>query len=241
MPVVLWDIDGTLVRSRGARVSTRAFVRALRQVAHLPDELVYPTDAGGKTDAQIAREMLVALAVKDAHAPEFLARFGAAYLGELERDPALLADDLLVLPGVPAILDRLRAAGVPQSLLTGNLEPVARLKLACVGLDHYFAFEWGAYGSDHADRTCLVPMSRARIRAATGREPDQVVVIGDTPRDIACARAGSARAVAVATGTYSRDELLAHGPDAVLDDLQNTQAALEALLQYSTHTAAPIV
>jgi phosphoglycolate phosphatase len=238
--LVLWDIDGTLIRSRGGRVSTSAFVRALREVARLERELVYPSDVAGKTDNQIALEMLAALEVYDQTAQQLIEAFGAAYLRAIAGDPEKLRADLRVLPGVVEALERLRDVGVCQSLLTGNLEPVARLKLECAGLAEYFAFELGAYGSDHADRTCLVPITRERVRQFTGSEPRSIVVIGDTPRDIACARAGGARVVAVATGNYTRAELEAHRPDVVLDDLSDTQTVEKALLQYSTHTA-PIV
>ena len=240
-PVVLWDIDGTLVRSKGGRVSVTAFLSALREVGQIEGELPYPKDAGGKTDEQIALEVLLAAQIGDDHAAEILARFGAIYCSELERQRELLVGDLRVLPGVEAVLQRLHALGVTQSLLTGNLEPIARLKLACAGLDRYVEFDLGAYGSDNRDRTCLVPVSRERMRQRSGSELD-VVVVGDTPRDIACARAGGARVVAVATGNYTRAELEAHYPDRVLDDLQDTEAVVASLLRYSkSEEHAPIV
>jgi phosphoglycolate phosphatase len=239
--LVLWDIDGTLVRSH-ARVAVNAFMRALASVAELTSELAYPTDSGGKTDEQLALEVLVAAALDQDAAIDLLPRFRQAYAQEVQEQIEQLRADVRVLPGVPEALQAVQAAGCTQSLLTGNLEPIARLKLACAGLDHYFAFELGAYGSDHRDRTCLVPIARERVRAALGSEPAAVVVIGDTPRDIACARAGRARVIAVATGHYPAAELERHRPDAVLEDLRDTRAVLEALLGYSTSRhSAPIV
>jgi phosphoglycolate phosphatase len=235
--VVLWDIDGTLVRTRGGRVSVGAFLRALRSAFSLADDPPYPTDAGGKTDQQIALEILAAAAIDEDAADALLPVFGAAYLAELERERENLIGDLHVLPGVPEILARLQQLGITQSLLTGNLEPIARLKLACAGLDGYVNFELGAYGSDHRDRTCLVPVTRERLRQQLQLEDADVVVVGDTPRDIACARAGGARAIAVATGFYKRDQLEAHQPDVVLDDLSDTEAVVAALLRYSTSTS----
>jgi phosphoglycolate phosphatase len=231
-PVVLWDIDGTLVRSNGGRVSLTAFLRALRQVASLSDELAYPQDSGGKTDPQIAMELLLGAAIAEELATEMLAGFAAAYLTELERDRADLVTDLRVLPGVPQVLTRLQDLSVCQSLLTGNLEPIARLKLSAAGLDTYVDFELGAYGSDHADRTCLVPISGQRLGLRFGQhiDPQHIVVVGDTPRDIACARAGGARVVAVATGHFSRAELEAHQPDIVLDDLHDTDTVVSTVL-----------
>ncbi len=230
--VVLWDIDGTLVRTNGGRVSLTAFLRALRRTCNLPDDLAYPRDAGGKTDVQIAMELLVAASIAEDIALGMLNGFGEAYLTELQADQVDLTADLRVLPGVPAVLSRLKELGICQSLLTGNLEPIARLKLACAGLDSYVDFELGAYGSDHADRTCLVPVSRQRLRQRFGQEIDaaDIVVVGDTPRDIACARAGGARVIAVATGNFSRAELEAHQPDVVLDDLHDTDAVVAAML-----------
>src|SRR5579859_2625915 len=145
-PVILWDIDGTLVRTNGGRVSVNAFLRAMRRVATLPDELTYPTDAGGKTDMQIAIEVLVASAIAEDAALELLSGFGPAYLAELQSERAALIGDLRVLPGVPAALARLNELGICQTLLTGNLEPIARLKLAAAGLDCYVNFDLGAYG-----------------------------------------------------------------------------------------------
>jgi phosphoglycolate phosphatase len=245
-PVVLWDIDGTLVRSNGGRVAVNAFLRALRLSCRLEHDLPYPTDSGGKTDPQIALEMLAAASIGEPHAMRILDAFSGTYLSELQQQRDALVTDLRVLPGVAAILDHLRRRGVIQSLLTGNLQPVAKLKLACARIDGYLDFDLGAYGSDHADRACLVPIVRTRLRQRFGQaaEDTHIVVVGDTPRDIACARAGGARAIAVATGNFTREQLEPHQPDVLLDDLSDTQAVQQVLLQYSksrTHVPAPIV
>jgi phosphoglycolate phosphatase len=232
LPVIVWDIDGTLVRSRGGRVSVTAFLNALREAGQIEGELPYPKDAGGKTDEQIALEVLLAAQIGAEDAAEVLSRFGAVYFSMLEAQRDLLVGDLRVLPGVGAVLERLQSLGLTQSLLTGNLEPIARLKLACAGLDSYVDFDLGAYGSDNRDRTCLVPVTRQRLKRR-GLDLTNIVVVGDTPRDIACARAGGAHAVAVATGNYTRADLEAHQPDTVLDDLQDTEAVVAALLRYS--------
>ena len=230
--VVLWDIDGTLVRGSGGRVSVSAFLRALSLASGLPDGLPYPKDAGGKTDEQIALEVLLLASIAEDRAAQLLPAFREAYTSLLEQERHQLALDLRVLPGVPEALARLQALGVCQSLLTGNLEPIARLKLACAGLDQYVAFELGGYGSDHRDRDCLVPIVRQRLHKQLGREvaAADIVVVGDTPRDIACARAGGARVLAVATGNFSRAELEAHHPDVVFDDLSDTDAVMACLL-----------
>ena len=232
-PVVLWDIDGTLVRSNGGRVAVTAFLRALRLSCQLERDLPYPIDSGGKTDPQIALEMLAAASIVEPDALRVLDAFGPAYLAELQRQRDALVTDLRVLPGVSTILEQLSQRGVVQSLLTGNLEPVARLKLACAGIDRSIDFDLGAYGSDHADRSCLVPIVRGRLRQRFGEGADQMpmVVVGDTPRDIACARAGGVPAIAVATGNFTREQLAPHQPDALFDDLSHTEAVLEVLLE----------
>jgi phosphoglycolate phosphatase-like HAD superfamily hydrolase len=230
--VVLWDIDGTLIRTNGSRVAVSAFLRALRDVANLTADTPYPKDAGGKTDEQIALDVLIAAELAEETALGMLPAFRDGYLRHLEATRELLVADLRVLPGVPQALAALKQEGITQSLLTGNLEPIARLKLVCAGLDSYVDFELGAFGSDHRDRTCLVPLTRQRVSERLGADGSEldVVVIGDTPRDIACARAGNARAVAVATGGYTRDALEAHAPDVILDDLHDTEAVIAALL-----------
>ncbi|GAC1313961.1 MAG: HAD hydrolase-like protein [Chloroflexota bacterium] len=229
---MLWDIDGTLIRSHERRVAVNAFLRALQMIAELPHGMPYPTDSGGKTDEQIALEVLLSSEIAEDTALRLLPSFRETYLRELDRDRELLIADQRVLPGVHAILGRLRDLGVRQSLLTGNLEPIARLKLTAAGLDDYLDWSIGAFGSDHRDRASLVPITRRRLKERYASEPEthDVVVVGDTPRDIACARAGGARAIAVATGHVSREELAAHAPDALFDDLENTQTVLTAVL-----------
>ena len=247
MKIILWDIDGTLVRSNGGRVAVNAFLRALCLSCQLEHELPYPYDSAGKTDPQIALEILAAASVAESRASQALDTFAEHYLTELKRQQQALIADLRVLPGVTETLEVLaQQRGIVQSLLTGNLEPVARFKLACAGIDQYLDFDLGAYGSDNADRSRLVPIVRQRLQRRLGPDASQadIVVVGDTPRDIGCARAGGARAVAVATGNFTKHELEAHRPDVVLDDLTDTHAVVEALLQYSSSLEsrqAPIV
>src|SRR5260370_11934599 len=199
-PVVVWDTDGTLVRTRGGRVSVTAFLNALREVSQIEGELPYPKDAGGKTDEQIAVEVLLAAQIAEEQAADMLSRFGPVYFSLLEAQRELLVGDLRVLPGVEAVLHRLQTLGVTQSLLTGNLEPIARLKLACANLDSYVDFDLCSYGSDNRDRTCLVPVTRERLTQRE-LEPSNIVVVGDTPRDIACTRADRAHAIPISAAT----------------------------------------
>jgi phosphoglycolate phosphatase-like HAD superfamily hydrolase len=149
----------------------------------------------------------------------------------LERE---LADPVGVtlMPGFPRILDRLEAErGVVIGLLTGNLERGAILKLRAAGIDPG-RFKVGAYGSDSPDRPDLPAIAARRAEPFFGWAPSgsEVVIIGDTPADIACGLGIGARAVAVATGSYSVAQLEACGPHAVFNDLSDTERALEAIL-----------
>lgn len=227
--LVLWDIDGTLVRGRGQRVAVDVFMRAFRATFGLPEDLPYPLDSAGKTDPLIARELLEAQAL--AHDPALLERCMEVYARGMEDARERLGQDLRVLPGVAELLRGLHARGVWQSLLTGNLLPVARLKLGLVGLDQHLDFDVGAFGSDHHDRNCLVPIALERLRTLRGVAvaPEEVLVVGDTPRDVACARAGGAAVLAVATGGHTLEELRVAGADAVLADLADTAAALHTV------------
>jgi phosphoglycolate phosphatase-like HAD superfamily hydrolase len=173
-------------------------------------------EAAGRTDGAIIRDLLRTAglddAAVDARADEVWARAVAAYA---RLCPADLSDR--VAPGVPELLDALgqRPADFRLSLVTGNLEPVARLKLDRAGLGHHFPAGQGGFGSDDESRAELPPIARARA----GEPPwprERTVVIGDTPRDIACARADGVRVVAVATGPFAIEALA--DADAVIDD-----------------------
>ena len=145
--------------------------------------------------------------------------------------------DHAVDPAGPQLQDALvhvgfAEAGVVQSVLTGNLEPNALLKLASFELDGYLDFDVGGFGSDHHHRPSLVEVARTKAEGKYGTAFDgtATVLVGDTPLDVAAGRAGGARVVAVATGPYGADELAATGADVVLEDLRDTGAALAAIL-----------
>jgi len=139
--------------------------------------------------------------------------------------------DVVTLPGIGDLVRRLDGdAGVLLGLLTGNIEAGARIKLAPTGLLRYFRL--GAYGSDHLDRRLLPSLAARRAHALVGVPfaPEQVLVIGDTPRDIECARHFGAVAVAVATGQYTRETLEAERPDLLFDNFGDVEDALSKLL-----------
>jgi phosphoglycolate phosphatase-like HAD superfamily hydrolase len=227
--LILWDIDGTL--TRGGRHAVEVFHQTLRTSFGLTADPVR-FNTSGMTDSQIALQLLASAEVAEADALAKLDAFRDLYAGELEKTKDRLVGDLVMLPGVPETLAALADGGHLQSLLTGNYEPTARIKLACVGVDHFLDFTIGAFGSDHRDRNCLVPVALEKLRRLRGEtlQPEQVVVVGDTPRDVACARAGGARAIAVATGSYGLDDLRKHEPDGLLESLSDVEAAVEAIL-----------
>ena len=224
--LVLWDIDGTLLRV--GEIGAAAFDIALERVlGRAPFERV---TMSGKTDPQIVGEYLALMAVED---PTTL----PAVLAHLELELAARRDEIAlggtVCPGIPELLARLDTEpSVHQSLLTGNIAPNALVKVSAFGLERFLDLEAGAYGSDHADRRRLVPIALRRQRELRGRDlsPSEVWVVGDTPNDLACARAGGARCLLVGTGRYGVDELRALGPDAVVADCCATEEVASLLL-----------
>jgi phosphoglycolate phosphatase len=224
--LLLFDIDGTLLLR--AHVEHReALADAVREVWGVGDPGSDAVRAAGRTDGEIARRICLLGGVDaarfDACADDFRAACARAYARRCPRD---LRDRLA--PGVPEALSALAARpGTVLSLVTGNLEPIARLKLERAGLAGWFRAGQGAFGSDAEDRTELPAIARRRAGALDGGAPyprERTVVIGDTPRDIACARADGVRCVAVATGPYGAAQLA--GADAVAHDAHELPALL---------------
>jgi phosphoglycolate phosphatase-like HAD superfamily hydrolase len=224
--MVLWDVDGTLVHTDG--IGAAAFDKALEAVLGSgPSSRIH---LSGKTDPQIAREYLELMAVEDpdGHLPRVIEAIEAEVAGAA----TMLAERGTAHPGVPDVLARLdRMDGVHQTLLTGNTAANAAVKVRAFGLERWLDLDVGAYGSDHADRRELVPIALDRARHLRGLEVDtaDTWVVGDTANDLACARAGGARCLLVATGRSSFDELAALEPDAVLADLSDVDAAVRIL------------
>lgn len=221
--LVLLDIDGTLLH--GSPVAhTHAMADGMSDVfgVRVTYDDIVAIGPSGRTDQEIARVVLRGRGLGDdeitAGLPAWIARACAVY-AEIEADhPAGV-----VAPGAHAALAALRDGGATLALLTGNLEPIGHAKMALAGLGEFFVRGEGAFGSDHERRTALVPIARARSPVA-----DPVVVVGDTPADIRCARAGAARCVAVASGPYGTAEL-AHA-DAVGADIADAAGILRRWL-----------
>src|SRR4051812_34245298 len=219
--LVLFDIDGTLLTSGGA--GERALRRGFRERFGIDDDLA-TVEIAGRTDSGIARRMLAAHDLPET--PENLAAFFDGYLHFLARELPVSAGGLL--PGIVALLEALKPrADIVLALLTGNLERGAELKLTHYGVWHYF--EFGAYADDHHDRDQLGHFARSRAEEKHGIDfpPERIFVLGDTPHDISCARAIGAKAVAIATGKFSRADLGALAPDFLFDDLGNVPKVLE--------------
>lgn len=226
--LLLFDIDGTLLLKAAAE-HRAALHEAVREVWAVRDPAAAPVEAAGRTDTEIARHICLLSGVPaeavDARLDDFRIACAAAYA-------RLVPDDISerVAPGVKALLDDLAAQdGTTLSLVTGNLEPVARLKLQRAGIGRHFARGQGAFGSDSEDRAALPAIARRRAGEPGRPYPrEHTVIIGDTPRDIACARADGVHALALATGPYAADELA--DADAVLASAAELPSALAALV-----------
>ena len=226
--VVLFDIDGTLLLTGGA--GRKAMEHALRTVFGRPGDPAFRYD--GKTDRQIVREQMEYAGVpRDEILPRF-EEICAIYLERLDIELAAHREASRHLAGVPTLLERLRGEShVTLGLLTGNIREGAVRKLTAVGLDAAH-FVIGAYGSDHEHRPMLPAVAQQRACEWLGAHVpgEQLVIIGDTPADLQCGRSLNARAIGVATGSYTVDALRAHEAHAIFATLEDTDAVTEAIL-----------
>ena len=227
MRLVLWDIDGTLVHTAGH--GRHAFGEAFAAVFGREID-VTALEMAGRTDHSISRALLEANAAgeDDSHLPRMLEELNVA----LERRRERIAAEGWAEAGAREALEALaERPDVVQSLLTGNIEQNAALKLSAFGLDRHLDLEIGGYGSHHGVRAELVGIAREKAARLRGMEvdPSDTVLVGDTPLDVEAARGAGARAVAVATGPYGVEELERAEPDTVLPDLRDTAAVLRAV------------
>ena len=224
--VVLFDIDGTLVLTGGAGM--RAMNRACEDIAGATDAL-HDVPVAGRTDWIILHDAMRKLG-RDLEA-ELLDTIRMRYVGYLQEEIQHRGHGIKsVLPGVRELLDRLSSRDdVFLGLVTGNFVEGARIKLEYFDLWRYF--RCGAYGDDAQDRNALVPVALDRARACglNGTSGHHVLVVGDTPHDVACARAAGALPVGVATGSYTVEQIRASGADVVFPDLSDPEAFLALL------------
>jgi phosphoglycolate phosphatase len=226
--LVLFDIDGTLLSADGA--PRRAFTQAMLEVYGTTGPIATHR-FDGKTDPQIARELLTLAGLNEAVIDEGFPALWATYLRDLARELARPEHRTHVYPGVRDLLDILdRRGDVLLGLLTGNIRPGAELKLESARIRNEFRV--GAFGSDCERRDGLPPVAVERALHASGVTfaRRDIVIIGDTPSDVTCGAALGVRAIGVGTGRHSAAELEAAGAEAAFADLVEVPRVLDAIL-----------
>ena len=221
--LLLFDIDGTLIHSGGAGV--HALKLTLAERFKIADDL-HDIEIAGMTDSGIVASILQKHKIPATN--ENITAFLDSYVHFLSRELPRRKGNLL--PGVLELLQKLKSRKhLVLALLTGNVSRGAQLKLEHYGVWHFF--EFGAFADDHRDRNELGPFARSRAKEKHGREfsAADIDVIGDTPRDIACGKALGARTIAVATGTWRREQLAEHQPDFLIDDLSDVDRVIDTL------------
>jgi phosphoglycolate phosphatase-like HAD superfamily hydrolase len=221
--VILFDIDGTLVNTGGAGRDALHTALAAEFAVTNPHRI----DLSGRTDRGICRELFEVHEIE--HTPENWERFQRAYLVGLAQH--LTERQGFVLPGVRELIAKLQQQpGVAMGLLTGNVREGAKRKLLQYGLDQHFVF--GGFGDEHHERDDVARAALAGARQHCGAHicGDHIWVIGDTPLDIRCARAIGAKVVAVATGSFTAEQLRAFEADLVLENLAEQMELFEMLV-----------
>jgi phosphoglycolate phosphatase len=221
--LLLFDIDGTLIHSGGAGV--HALKSAFTERFDIIDDL-HDIEIAGMTDSGIVVSILNKHKIPATN--ENVSAFLDSYVHFLSLELPRRVGNLL--PGVLELLEKLKSRPhLVLALLTGNVSRGAQLKLEHYGVWHFF--EFGAFADDHHDRNRLGTVARARAKEKHGRQfsASEIDVIGDTPRDIACGKAFGARTIAVATGTWSRNQLAKYRPDFLIDDLSDVEGIIDTL------------
>lgn len=215
--LLLFDVDGTLIRTEGPSPHSRAFHAAFKEVYGV--ECRFTVGMHGMTDLQIYMALAENLAQVDGRGRD-LALQACRRMVEIYQRPAETDGRYVALPGAHAALGGLAQRDAVLGLVTGNAPEIAQHKLASVGLAEFFAF--GAFGTEADERSGLPPIAIARAEAITGKRfpPSRVFVVGDTPRDVACALDNGCRAVGVPTGSFAAEELAAAGAELVLPSLE---------------------
>ncbi|MCA9916617.1 MAG: HAD hydrolase-like protein [Anaerolineales bacterium] len=225
--LLLFDIDGTLIRSNGAGRLTLAY--ALERL-YGSRGLLDSYNMSGKTDPRIITDLLTAMGVPP---KEIKKQLPAIYELMAEHGQEVFWEkEMTACPGVPELLAALIGReDVLIGLLTGNSQITAPLKLSAAGIDP-LQFRVGAYGSDALDRNELPAIGMNRANQLTGGSfnGNNTVIIGDTPADILCARAGKATAVAVASGWHAVATLAEYHPDHLFENLADTEQVIQTLL-----------
>ncbi|MGD2048564.1 MAG: HAD family hydrolase [Chloroflexota bacterium] len=228
MRLLLFDIDGTLIRT--SKVGRQVMKMALEEVIGSAGQIEsYPF--AGKTDRGIIFDLLTEIGLSDRQINQYLPDVYSrmAKLGKT----LFYQDGLFPCAGILELISQLsQRTDTMLGLQTGNIQPTAHIKLDAAGLVAS-SFLFGAYGSDSAKREELIPFALERATEVSGRKPQlaDVIVIGDTPSDIECAKANGVKSIAVATGTYSSTTLAQYDPDILLDDLSDTFKAIDLMVK----------
>jgi phosphoglycolate phosphatase-like HAD superfamily hydrolase len=217
--LILFDIDETLIDA--GRAGSRSLNIAFNELFSIEDAFK-DIRMAGMTDIQIMKEALTTHGLSNENGE--VDALKSKYLENLSRE---IDNPWKVMkPGVQEVLDSLASISTPLGLLTGNLEAGAEIKLTPFGLRKYFSE--GAFGSDHEDRNMLLPIAIEKFsKIGINAVAEKSVVIGDTPRDVQCAKIHGAHAIGVATGPYSLDDLREAGADLVLEDLSDKETCLD--------------
>ena len=227
--IVLFDIDGTLIKTV-RRMEYRGLIHSMLLDVFGTCGRISDVEFAGKTDLAIYREALECEGITPASILERLPMVEAATV-EILNHLSSTGEVFRLCPGVQELLEALSSdSRFVTALLTGNVEGLAEAKLRVAGIWSYFKIR-GAFGSDDEERNHLPAIAAERICAQLGRTltPDKFIVIGDTPRDISCARHFGARVLAVASGQHSVEQLEPFAPDALLADLSDTDEVLDLL------------
>jgi phosphoglycolate phosphatase len=223
--LVLWDVDYTLLNAAG--LGNQLYETVFRDL--FGRELTVIAPKAGRTDRAILLDTLTLAGVAEprAHVDDFL----AALAREVAAVDGSAQAYVRALPGAAAAIAAVAATGARQSVLTGNIRPLAELKLAAAGLGEHLDLNIGAYGDVHEVRAELVPVARQAAQATYGADfgGAATVLVGDTPLDVEAALATGARAVTVATGSFGAADLVAAGAHVVLPDLTDTPRVLAAV------------
>ena len=229
--VILFDIDGTLIRG-ARRAEYRGLINDMLTGIFGTCGRIHEVDFAGRTDLSIYREALECEGISPETIRECIPQLQAATV-EILNQLAATGEVFRLCAGVAELLESLAAdERFVASLLTGNLEKLAEAKLRLVGIWHYFRGR-GAFGGDAEDRNHLPAIAAQRFSEHFGYSlpPDRFIIVGDTPRDIYCARHFGARVIAVASGNHTASQLQQLSPDAVLEDLTDTQQVLRLLAE----------